>query len=133
MADAKWCKQRDPQTFRQRCAGVRRLKGQLDKMDASITAIECNVDQVLHSDITRDIVDSFRQSIAAIRSSGTQLGTPDTINDFMDELQTELQNATDITDALYGKASAGELGGAGGLEAHDDDDLVRELDQILRD
>lgn len=134
VTDAKRCKQRDPRTFRQRCAGVRRLKGQLDKMDASIAAIECNVDQVLHSDITRDIVDSFRQSIAAIRSSGTQLGTPDTINDFMDELQTELQNATDITDALYGKASStGELlGGAGDLDLHDDD-LVRELDQILLD
>lgn len=105
-------------------------------------------------------MESFRKSIAAIKSSGTSLGTPDTVNDFMEELQTELQNANEvglsslslslsaflsvltsvcvcvqITDTLYGKwqgSGAAATAGDGDVEVTDEQ-LLEELDAILEE
>lgn len=132
VADARRCR-RDPKVFRNKVYSIRRLKSQLDKMDSCIATIESNLDQVLHSDITRDIMESFKKSMVAIKSSGTQLGPPDSVNDLMEEMQNELQSATEVTDTVYSRQFS--LHHHGGLDGNGDEptdeELMLELDQML--
>lgn len=127
IVEAKRFSRKDPKAFRNKVSGVRRLKSQLNKMDESIAALESNIDQVMHSDITRDIIDSFKKSAAAIKSSGTQLGPPDSINDFMEELQAQMQTANEVADTVYSRQFYQVA------EEATDEELLQELDMILLD
>lgn len=129
IADARRCR-RDPKVFRNKVYSIRRLKSQLDKMDSCIATIESNLDQVLHSDITRDIVESFKKSMVAIKSSGTQLGPPDSVNDLMEEMQNDLQSANEVTDTVYSRQFS--LHHHPGCDSEPtDEELMWELDQML--
>jgi len=44
---------KDISNFRQRLVSAKRLKGQIDKMDKCLETMHCNMDQLVHCDITK--------------------------------------------------------------------------------
>lgn len=82
---------RDPRSFKVKMTNVRRLRIQLDHIDSSITAIENNVDEIINTDVTKDILESLRMSTQGMKNKGSNMGGVEGVQDTMDELQNELQ------------------------------------------
>ena len=60
--------------FQNKMMGVRRLKMQMDRIDTSIDKIEVNMDEIVSSDVTKDIIESLRRSTQAMKGSITPMG-----------------------------------------------------------
>ena len=60
--------------FQNKMMGVRRLKMQMDRIDTSIDKIEINMDEIVSSDVTKDIIESLRRSTQAMKGSITPMG-----------------------------------------------------------
>ena len=115
----------DIKGFKNRMMGVRRVKLQMDRIDTSIEKIEINMDEIINSDVTKDIIESLKKSTVAMRAG--MVGGIDGVQETMDDLQVELQVSQDVTDAIYNGLSQND----GGLD--DETSLVEELNSFLRD
>lgn len=94
---------RDPRAFRNRMIGIRRLRTQVDRIDTSIMAIENNVDEIVNTDVTKDIVESLKRSTQAMKNKGFNIGGPEGVQDTMDELQNELQSCQVCCPLFWGE------------------------------
>lgn len=52
----------DVRGLRSRLMGIRRLKTQVERIEGSLLTIETNIDEIVNSDVTREIIDSLRRS-----------------------------------------------------------------------
>lgn len=88
------------------------------------------MDEIINSDVTKDIIESLRRSTQAMKGGIMPVGGIDGIQETMDELQAELQASQEVTDTIYKG-----LDGVGGSGFNDDDEstLVDELNSLLRD
>ena len=46
---------------RSQMPAIRRLKGQIDRLDSSLSVIETNIDEIVNSDVTKDIITSLKR------------------------------------------------------------------------
>lgn len=125
---------KDPRSFKNRMVGIRRLRSQVDRIDTSIMAIENNVDEIVNTDVTKDIVESLKRSTQAIKNKGFNIGGVEGVQDTMEELQNELQMCQEVTDTIYKgfNNAVGELG-SGYRDDITEEDLVDELNMLLRE
>lgn len=120
----------DKKGLRARMTGIRRLKGQVDRIDTSLVTIENNIDEIINSDVTKDIINSLQRSTEAMRNQGLPMGGIEGVQETMDDLQNELMAAHEVTEAIHkGMDMPGMMGGVG--DDDDDDTLLLELDSLL--
>jgi hypothetical protein len=119
---------RDVRGFKNRMLGVRRLKLQVERIDTSIITIETNIEEIINSDVTKDIIDSLRRSTQAMRNQGMPLGGIEGVQETMDDLQTEIMSAQEVTDAVHKGINIDATG-----DIITEEDLVNELNLLLRD
>lgn len=118
----------DKKGLRARMTGIRRLKGQVDRIDTSLVTIENNIDEIINSDVTKDIINSLQRSTEAMRNQGLPMGGIEGVQETMDDLQSELTAAQEVTDAIH---RGMDMPGAAGMDDCDDDMLLLELDSLL--
>lgn len=146
----------DTKAVRSKMSTIRKLQCQKQNIAVSLETIENNVDEIANSDMTQDIINSLKRSTEAMKLHCVPAGGVDGIQETMDDLQTELQNAAEITDIIHKGTSAAvnsmmmstkDSGRYGmyynyddqlqdGYETGDDpemDGLVKELNYLLRD
>jgi hypothetical protein len=105
-------------------------RAQVDRIDSSLSTIENNIDEIINSDVTRDIIDSLRRSTEALKGQAVPMGGVEGVQEIVDELQTELMASQEVTDTIY-KGMSSSLTGM--VDADDDDSLLLELNSMLRE
>lgn len=117
----------DKRGFQSRMASARRLRMQADRIEVSLSTIEGNIDEIINSDVTRDIIDSLRRSTEALKGQVVPMGGVEGVQEVVDDLQSELATSQEVMDAIYRNMPSG----AADLDG--DESLVSELNAMLRD
>jgi hypothetical protein len=58
---------KDTKAFKNKMFHIKRLRAQVDRIDTSISTIEANIDEIINSDVTKEILDSLRKSTEAMK------------------------------------------------------------------
>jgi hypothetical protein len=131
--EAKWLQKiGDSKGLRNKMTMLRKIKCQRDNMWVSLETIENNMDEIANSDMTKDIINSLKKSTEAMKAHCIPAGGIDGVQEAMDDLQTELQNAQEITDIIHrGTTSLSSMSTAPDLSTMDDRELLEELNSLL--
>lgn len=93
-------RKRDVRALKNRILSAQRIKNQLQNIDNAILIMENNIDHILNNEVQRDMVASMQQATYAMKTQVMDIGGPESISEMMIDLDTEMRNQKEITDAL---------------------------------
>jgi hypothetical protein len=64
----------DTRGLKSRLIVIRRLRTQVERIESSLLTIETNIDEIINSDVTREIIDSLRRSTEAMKGQVLPMG-----------------------------------------------------------
>lgn len=126
----------DTKGLRSRLIVIRRLKTQVERIESSLLTIETNIDEIINSDVTREIIDSLRRSTEAMKGQVLPMGGVEGVQETVDDLQAEMAASQDMQDAIYkGLAALPPMNTIVEGEEGDgnEESLIHELNSFLED
>jgi hypothetical protein len=117
---------------------AKRLRAQIHQAEVSVLALDDNIDAIINSDIQRDIIGGLKWSTEAVRGYMEPMGGVEGVSETVSDLQTELDNAKQISDALFEMPMMTNIMGGGDSNRDDkgldmEASLLQELNTLLQD
>lgn len=124
---------KDLRTLKKRIVAAQKVKHQIEKMDNSILIMDDSIDAIINNEMDKDIIYSLQQSTARLKSQIAGIGGVDNITEVLNELNEEMTNQKNITDALSEPTSLNQMHPIDhkSLEEGEEEELQRELASLL--
>ena len=134
LKDAKKLQgKKDLRTLKKRIVAAQKVKHQIEKMDNSILIMDDSIDAIINNEMDKDIIYSLQQSTARLKSQMAGIGGVDSITEVLNELNEEMTNQKNITEALSEPTSLNQMHHIDhkSLEEDEEEELQRELALLL--
>jgi hypothetical protein len=110
----------------------RRLTEQLQRVTNSISIMDAHSNALEGTELNKSILNTIRASGDAIKRLSVK-GGMGTVEDIISEVETQMENASEITKVISAGNITGSLNSMAGLDGWSDMDLEQELDALLID
>lgn len=137
MLDAKKAfTRRDMKIVKAKMHASKRLRAQIHDIEVSAIALDDNIDAIINSDIQREIIGGLKWSTEAMRDQMVPMGGVEGVSETVSDLERELQNAKEISEALFNMPMMTNIMTGSADEdgwENAEDSLLHELNALLLD